>query len=217
MLTWRCKVYKAQGITMEKVVTSSDLVKQWSFNYEHMYVASSRIIPFDNLYLIGSFTLLAIKTDPRAIHEYQRLRNDGQLSLLTTSCTSSNSLKMALLRTTSLNKHAVDISEDNRLLQTDILCLTETHVMQDITGTNCSDQFHFYHNKSKDKFENPAFACTNSVHVVSHHQIPGKSIFSFRKLIFMEALNILLLYRKIKKKNLAAFYERLREINLVKI
>ena len=89
--------------------------------------------------------------------------------------------------------------------------------MQDITGTNCSDQFHFYHNKSKDKFENPAFACTNSVHVVSHHQIPGKSIFSFRKLIFMEALNILLLYRKIKKKNLAAFYERLREINLVKI
>ena len=174
MLTWGCKVYKAQGITLEKVVTSSDLGKQWSFNYEQMYVPSSRVIPFDNLYLVGSFILSAIKADPKAIHEYQKLRNEGQLSFLTTSCTSSNSLKMALLSTTSLNKHGFDISEDNRLLQTDILCLTETHVMQDITGTNCSDQFHFYHNKSTDKFENLAFACTNSVYVVSHHQIPGK-------------------------------------------
>ena len=55
MLTWGCKVYKAQAITLEKVVTSSDLMKQWSFNYEQMYVASSRIIPFDNLYLIISY------------------------------------------------------------------------------------------------------------------------------------------------------------------
>ena len=52
---------------------------------------------------------------------------------------------------------------------------------QDITGTNCLDQLHFYHNKSTDKFESVAFAYTNSVVVVSHHQIPEKYFF-FQKI-----------------------------------
>ena len=78
-----------------------------------------------------------------------------------------------------LHKHGVDISRDDRLLETYILCLTETHVMpeQNITGTNCLDQLHFYHNNSTDKFESVAFAYTNSVDVVSHHQIPEKYFF----------------------------------------
>ena len=84
---------------------------------------------------------------------------------------------------------------------------------QNITGKNCLDQFHFYHNKSTDKSESFAFVCTNSVDVVSHHQIPGKSFFSLKKLTFMEAqVNILLLYRKITT-NLAGCYEHQREIN----
>ena len=48
---------------------------------------------------------------------------------------------------------------------------------QNITGTNCLDQLHFYHNNSTDKFESVAFAYTNSVDVVSHHQIPEKYFF----------------------------------------
>ena len=135
---------------------------------------------------------------------------------LTISCTSGNSYKTALLNTRSLNKHGVDISEDNRVLQTDKFCLTETHVMseQDITGINCLKQFQFYHNKSAGKFDSLAVACTNSVDVVSNHQIPGKSFFiSFRKLTFMKAqLNVLHLYCKITT-NLAGFYVHLREIN----
>ena len=145
MLAWGCTVHKVQGLTLKKVVISFDLVKQRSFNYERMYVALSRITSLNNLYLIGSSTLSSIKADPRAIHEYQRLRNERQLSALTTSCTSTNSLKIALLNTRSLNKHGVDISKDNSLLQTNILCRTETHVIpgQDITGTKSLDQFHF--------------------------------------------------------------------------
>ena len=143
MLAWGCKLHKEQGLTLEKVVISFDLVKQQSFNYGQMYVALSRVTSLDNFYLIGSFTLSAIKADPRAIHEYQRLRKERQLSILTTSCTSGNSLRIALLNTRLLNKHSVDISKDNRLLQTDILCLTNTYVMPDqgITGTDCLDQF----------------------------------------------------------------------------
>ena len=126
---------------------------------------------------------------------------------LTTSRTSRNSLKIAFLNTIPLNKHGVNIAKDNRLLQTDILCLT--HVIP----CHYLDQFHFYHNKSTDKFESLTFACTNYVAVVSHHQIPGKLFFSFRKLTLKEGqLNILLLYCKITT-NLAGFYEHLREIN----
>ena len=108
---------------------SFDLVKQHSFNCGQMYVAFSRVTSLDNLYLIGSFTLSAIKADTRAIHEYQRLQNERLLSTLTTLCTSGNSLKIALLNTRWLNKHGFDLSKDNILLQTDILRLTETHAM----------------------------------------------------------------------------------------
>ena len=178
-LAWGCTVQKVQGLTLEKVVISFDLVKQQIFNYGQMYVALSRVTSIDNLYLIGSFTLSVIKADPRAIHEYQRLRNERQLSTLTTSSTSGNYLKIALLNNRSQNKHDADISKDNRLPQAAILCLIETPVMpeQDITGTNCLDQFHFYHNKLTDKFESLLFACTNSVDAVSHHQIPGNHFF----------------------------------------
>ena len=61
MLAWGCTVHKVQGLTVEEVVISFDLVKQQSFNYGQMYVALSRVASIDNLYLIGSFTLSAIK------------------------------------------------------------------------------------------------------------------------------------------------------------
>ena len=129
MLAWGCTVHKVQGLILEKVVISFDLVKQLSFNYGQVYVALSRVTSLDNLYLIGSFFLSVIEADPRAIHEYQRLQNERQLSTLTISCTSVNSLKIALLNTRSLNKHRVDFSKGIRLQQTDILFLTETHVI----------------------------------------------------------------------------------------
>ena len=157
-----------------------------------MYVALIRVTSSDNFYLIGSFTLSAIKADPRAIYEYQRLRNERQLSTLTTSYTSGNSSKTALLNTRSLNKHGVDISKDKRLPETE----------QDITGTNCLDQFQFYHNKSTDKFESLVFACTNTVGSLPSSNT-WKTIFSFIKLTFMEVqLNILLLYHKITNEHL---------------
>ena len=53
MLVWGCTVHKVQGLALEKVVISFDLVKQRSFNYEQMYVVLSRVTSLDNLYLIG--------------------------------------------------------------------------------------------------------------------------------------------------------------------
>ena len=68
MLAWGCTVHKVQGLILEKVVISLDLVKQWSFNYGEIYAALSRVTSLEILYLIGSFTLSPIKADPREIH-----------------------------------------------------------------------------------------------------------------------------------------------------
>ena len=73
MPAWGCTVHKVQGLTMEKVVVSFDLVKQQSFNYGQMYVALRRATSLDNLFLIGSLILSTVKADSRAIHERQRL------------------------------------------------------------------------------------------------------------------------------------------------
>ena len=106
---------------------SFDLVKQHSFNCGQMYVAFSRVTSLDNLYLIGSFTLSAIKADTRAIHEYQRLQNERLLSTLTTLCTSGNSLKIALLNTRWLNKHGFDISKTIYYYR-QIYCVWQRHM-----------------------------------------------------------------------------------------
>ena len=68
MLAWGCTVHKVQGLILEKVVISLDLVKQWSFNYGEIYAALSRVTSLEILYLIGSFTLSPIKADPSEIH-----------------------------------------------------------------------------------------------------------------------------------------------------
>ena len=52
----------------------------------------------ESLILSESFNLLPIKADPRAILSIRKMKNERQLSTLTTSCTSSNSLKIALFK-----------------------------------------------------------------------------------------------------------------------
>ena len=52
---------------------------------------------------------------------------------------SDKTFTFLLLNTRSFPKHALDISKDKRLYQTDILCLTETHITPE-QNTNMADQ-----------------------------------------------------------------------------
>ena len=74
MLAWACTVHKVQGLSLDKAVISFDLLKQRSFNYGQMYVALSRVTSLNGLYLTGEYKSSAIKADPRAIHEYERMQ-----------------------------------------------------------------------------------------------------------------------------------------------
>ena len=42
-----------------------------------MYVALSRVISLNGLYLTGEYKSSATKADPRAIHEYERMRDES--------------------------------------------------------------------------------------------------------------------------------------------
>ena len=81
MLAWGCAVHKVQGLTLEEVVISFDLVKQENLNYGQMYVALSRVT-LNGLYLISKFNLSYIRADPSAIYEYHRMRNEKKFQQL---------------------------------------------------------------------------------------------------------------------------------------
>ena len=97
--------------------------------------------------------------------EYERLRNTSVLQAVKSiNVLSNKSLTITLLNTRSLSKHAIDISVDNALLNSDILALTETQLLPDQNNDsieNYLDNFTIIYNNSTDKFQSLAM-CFNS-------------------------------------------------------
>ena len=121
ILAWGCIVHKVQGLTVEEVVISFDLVKQKNFNYSQMYVALSKVTSLNGLYFIGEFNLSYIRADPRAIYEYCRMRNEKKIQTIDIPSSSDKKFTFLLLNTRTFPKHAIDISKAKRLYQADTL------------------------------------------------------------------------------------------------
>ena len=103
ILGWVCSVHKGQGLTLEEVVISFDFLKQKIFNYGYMYVALSRVISLNGLYLAGKFKDSAIRTDPGAAQECHRLRALKQLTSIDMPGVSSGSFTFTISDVHSLN------------------------------------------------------------------------------------------------------------------
>ena len=76
MLSWACTSHKVQGLSLDSAVVSFKKKKKKSF--KEMYVALSRVRSLSGLILTGTFNATAIKADPRAIQEYERLRLESR-------------------------------------------------------------------------------------------------------------------------------------------
>ena len=76
MFSWACTVHKVQGLNLNQVVVSFNLLRQRSFNHGQMYVALSRVTSLQGLYLIGDFNSKAISVDQNASNEYEYLRGN---------------------------------------------------------------------------------------------------------------------------------------------
>ena len=181
MLSWACTVHKVQGLRLHKAVISFDLLKQRSFSYGQMCVALSRVTSLNGLYVTGEYESSAIKAGPRAIHEYERMREE---SVITPNADfrmlADNSLTITLLNIRSFPKHVVDIGHSEMLLQTDIFCFTETQLLlnREITDTISEnlDQFNFLHNRCNNQFQSISFCNRDCIDILENHNAVGRSI-----------------------------------------
>ena len=203
MLAWACTVHKVQGLSLIKVVVSFDLLKQKQYNCGQMYVALSRVTSLDGLFLIGEYKSPAIRADPRVSLEYGCMQNERSIEEPRYSPLTDNSIKVTLLNTRSFCKHAVDINKDPILLETDILCLTETQLLPDQnTDKICNNldqltKFEFVHKKDPDKIQSLSVDFKNQIEIFQHEQYPGCVVFNFKKASFSDNIfNALLVYRK---------------------
>ena len=123
-----------------------------------MHVALRIVSSLNAHYLNGEYKYSAVKSDPRAIHEHERMREE---SVITSNADcrvlADNSLTITLLNI----RHAVDTAHSEMLLQTDIFCFTETQLLlnRKITDTISEnlDQFNFLHNMCNDQFQSISF------------------------------------------------------------
>ena len=215
MLAWACTVHKVQGLSLDKAVVSFRLVKQRCFNNGQMYVALSRVTSLSGLCLIGEYKSSAIKADPRASNEYERMRRECVVQPLHNSELSDATLTVTLLNTRSFHRHAIDISHDQDLLNTDVLCLTETQLSPHQNTSNISEilnDFCFLHNKCNDKFQSISFCYKSHIETDNYNFSSGLSVIDFKKISFsQDSIRVLVVYRK-NNTCLSAFYRRITDV-----
>ena len=169
-LAWACTVHKVQGLTLEKVVLSSDLIKQRAFNYGQIYVALSRATSLQGLYILGQIESKHIKANPKVLEEYERLRNECIVPHLTTVPQDNfNVLTISLLNIRSLKKHSIDIKCDSRIFNNDIIALTETQLLpldsdDEILNNLCPSKLHCQDHNT-DKYSSMALCTRNTVEI----------------------------------------------------
>ena len=193
-------IHKVQGISRHDVVISFDLNKQKSFLPGQIYVTLSRLTNLQGMYLIGNYSKSAIKANNSAAEEYRRLRVEQSFLPLSFGNVEMETLAITLLNTRSLNKHAIDIEFTSSIIDTDLLCLTETQLVPGQNTATVQDilnNFNFFFNSGIDKFESVAVCYLKSIQVFQVFNINGISIFSVNKSSFFEDnLRIALLYKK---------------------
>ena len=190
MLSWAVTVHKVQDMGVPEAVISFDLERQTQFNAGQMYVAMSRVKFLTGLYFTGNYNKNAIKADHRAFIEYERMRKNCTLpppALL--GKLSSESLLICLLNTRSLQLHINDIVNDIEIMESDVLCLTETQLSPNedcdgIISKLCN--FELRLNNDIDKYRSIACGCRPSITIISHEKYSGFSLLRIYKPVLFE-------------------------------
>ena len=200
MLAWACTVHKVQGLSLSKIVVSFQLLKQRNFNFGQIYVALSRVTSLDGLFILGTFDKKAIRASPKALEEYNRMRHESILIVENVDNIESDSLTIALLNIRSFNKHVLDLQCDKRLIESDIICLTETQLRQSLHPARvlALQDFEIVYNNTEDTFQSLAICARSNINITSHIKMIGASIITFFKPTYNESqpIKLLLLYKK---------------------
>ena len=194
-LAWACTVHKVQGLSVPQVVVSFDLLKQTAFHYGQIYVALSRVTTLAGLYIIGNFNKSAIRADPRATSEYNRLRNHPMQTIHKFHSKTSNTY-LSLLNVRSLKKHAEDVARTS-MIYSDILCFTETQLRigeEAIQVDSIFPNHNLVRNDNADKFQSIGFAYRKDMDVTDI-KYSGRSVIQVKN-TNVGSFTVILLYRK---------------------
>ena len=127
-LSWGCTVHKVQGLGLDKIVLSCDLLKQRSFNPGQFYVGISRATSLEGLFLTGKFDKKVILVDKRVKAEYEYLRQE---QLLDNSHNKDQLedvfLEFKVCNVQSLSRHIVDMRSAPSFTNSDIILCTDPH------------------------------------------------------------------------------------------
>ena len=135
-LSWARTIDKVQRLTLSQAVISFNLEKQKTLKPGQMYVALSKIRNLQGLFLTGIFCKEAMKASAEASKEYERLLNTVSFISAPVVVPSYNWLFFTLINTRSLKNDSIDIGSDSRLIENNVLFLTETQLCpaSDITS-----------------------------------------------------------------------------------
>ena len=202
-LAWACTIHKVQGLTLENVVISFNLIKQRAFNYGQIYVALSRSTSLQGVHILGQIESKHVKANPKVCEEYQRLRNECMISHSTTLLQNDfNVLSISLLNIRSLKKHSIDVKFDSRLFNSDIIALTETQLLphdsdNEIVNNLCPFKLH-RQDHDTDKYSSMALCTRNTVEIRECEYFSSLNALKFDLVNSksQELRTFLLLYRK---------------------
>ena len=84
---------------------------------------------------------------------------------------------MTLLNIRSINKHLIDLTYDERLKKSDLICLTETQMMQrSQTEINLElNEFEIIHNTNANRFQSLVSCLKDHIGIISHEKMVGAS------------------------------------------
>ncbi|XP_026113641.1 LOW QUALITY PROTEIN: uncharacterized protein LOC113092282 [Carassius auratus] len=135
-LAWACTVHKVQGLTVDKAVISMKKI----FAAGQAYVALSRVTSLDGL-IIEDFKENVIFAKDNI---EQALQNMPPF-ILPCETTETFTYKMMLHNVEGLIPHILDIRQDNRYFEADMICVTETWLKpNNVENEVCLDGYYFH-------------------------------------------------------------------------
>ena len=153
-LSWGCTVHKVQGLSLDQIVFSCDLLKKSSFNPGQFNVGISRSTSLEGLFLTGKFDKKVVVVDERVKGEYAFLRNEQMLESLDNGDQLQNIsvyLEFKICNVQSLSRHIVDMRSDPSFTNSDIILCTETQLTSELTDVHLN-KFNYFLNNNEDRF-----------------------------------------------------------------
>ena len=113
-------------------------MKQRFFNYGQVYVAISRSITLQGIYILGQIEHRHVRKNPKVYEEYRRLRSTSTLEPPVQTAF-DRQMSITILNVRSLKKHSLDIKFHFSIFNSDLIALTETQLLPQTNDNDIQD------------------------------------------------------------------------------